>query len=51
MPKNYHPLVDQMSEKDLNEFVAHVQQTIAACVDAMPLHQAFIDRYCKAAAI
>ncbi|HWU76053.1 MAG TPA: tryptophan halogenase family protein [Rhodanobacter sp.] len=51
MPKHYHPLVDQMAEKDLNEFIAHVQHTIAACVDAMPLHQTFIDRYCKATSI
>jgi tryptophan halogenase len=26
-----------------------VGQTIERCVDAMPTHQAFIDRYCAAA--
>jgi tryptophan halogenase len=25
-----------------------VEQTIDRCVDAMPTHQAFIDRYCAA---
>ena len=51
MPTAWHTGADQMSEKDLNEFVAHVQQVIATCVDAMPPHQAFIDRYCKAAGV
>jgi tryptophan 7-halogenase len=51
MPTTWHTGADQMSEKDLNEFVAHVQQVIATCVDAMPPHQAFIDRYCKAAGV
>lgn len=49
VPRTCHPLVDQMPDKDLHEFVAHVRQIIAACVDAMPAHQAFIDRYCRAA--
>ena len=48
IPRNHHAIVGQMPEKDLNEFVAHVRKIIAACVDTMPLHQAFIDRYCKA---
>jgi tryptophan halogenase len=30
-------------------FVDGVGQTIERCVDAMPTHQAFIDRYCAAA--
>ena len=49
LPQGYHPLVDQLSPDKLREFMASVHGVIANCVDAMPMHQAFIDRYCKAA--
>jgi tryptophan 7-halogenase len=48
MPAGYHPLVDQLSDEDLDRYIGHVEAVIASCVDAMPMHQAFIDRYCKA---
>lgn len=48
-PRDYHPLVDLVPDQDLRRFVSSVGQTIANCVDAMPPHQAFIDRFCKAA--
>jgi tryptophan halogenase len=48
MPRSYHPLVDQVSDPDLYRFIDSVGQTIARCVDAMPTHQAFIDRFCPA---
>jgi tryptophan halogenase len=47
-PQRYHPVVDQLSAKDLDQLVGNVRQVVASCVDAMPMHQAFIDRYCKA---
>ena len=47
-PRGYHPLVDQVPEADLYRFVEGVGKTISNCVDAMPMHQQFIDRYCKA---
>ncbi len=50
-PGAYHPFVDQMPERELFEFVEHVRQVIASCVRAMPPHQAFIDRNCKAEAM
>lgn len=50
MPWSCHPLVDQVPLDDLVRYVASVGDTIARCVDAMPMHQAFIDRCCKAAA-
>ncbi len=46
MPQGYHPLVDLVPEHEVGRFVASVGRTIAACVDVMPSHQAFIDRYC-----
>jgi tryptophan 7-halogenase len=48
LPKGYHPLVDQVPDDDLARFISSVGHTIANCVDAMPMHQAFIDRYCSA---
>jgi len=48
-PRTYHPLVDQVPEADLFRFIEEVGSTISNCVDAMPPHQAFIDRRCKAA--
>jgi tryptophan 7-halogenase len=47
-PKNYHPLVDLLSDEQLYGFLDSIKSVIGSCVDAMPMHQAFIDRYCKA---
>jgi tryptophan halogenase len=51
MPQSYHPLVDQMPDKELAGFMASVGQVVASCVDAMPSHQAFIDRHCIAPSV
>ena len=48
-PQRYHPIADQLSDAQLQEFVGGVKKVIASCVDAMPMHAQFIDRYCKAA--
>lgn len=48
MPMSYHPAVDWVQDEDLYRYVDHVEKLIASCVAAMPPHQAFIDRYCKA---
>jgi tryptophan halogenase len=48
VPQAYHPLVDQVPEPELRRFVAGVGEVIARCVDAMPTHQAFIERHCAA---
>ncbi|XQA72263.1 tryptophan halogenase family protein [Xanthomonas sacchari] len=48
LPRAYHPLVEQVPQADLERFMASVEQTIGHCADAMPPHQAFIDRYCAA---
>jgi tryptophan halogenase len=47
-PQRYHPLVDQMSDAQLGEFVGGIRNVIATCVDAMPRHEQFIARYCAA---
>jgi tryptophan halogenase len=48
LPKGYHPLVDAVSAEDLVKFDESVRQVIASCVSAMPTHEQFIERYCKA---
>jgi tryptophan halogenase len=48
MPRGYHPIVDEMPEKELVEYVDGIRKMMANCVDAMPTHQAFIDKHCKA---
>ena len=48
VPQGYHPLVDKMSDQELAGFMASVNHVINSCVDAMPPHQAFIDRHCAA---
>ncbi len=44
----HHPMADNLSGPELREFVEHVEKVIASCVQAMPPHQAFIDRHCRA---
>ncbi len=51
MPQGYHPLVDQMPERDLTGFMAGVSRVVNSCVEAMPMHQAFIDKVCPAPAM
>jgi len=48
LPQRYAPVVDRMPAAEVDEFVGEAKKVVAACVDAMPLHQAFIDRYSKA---
>ena len=48
MPRGYHPIVDEMPEDKLVQFVERVRQVVANCVETMPAHQDFIDGYCKA---
>jgi tryptophan 7-halogenase len=47
-PRSYHPMVDNLSAEELTEFVGSVKAVIEKCVDAMPMHQEFIEKNCKA---
>jgi tryptophan 7-halogenase len=48
MPAGYHPLADQLSEKDLADFLAATRQVVDGSVAAMPSHEDFIARHCAA---
>lgn len=51
VPRSYHPMVDQVPDEDAYRFIDSVGRTIADCVEAMPSHQAFIDRFCAVEAV
>jgi tryptophan 7-halogenase len=48
IPAGYHPLVDAVADTDLARLAESVREVIASCVAAMPTHEQFIERYCKA---
>lgn len=48
LPRSWHPAVDQLPDADLRRLMDGVQRVIAACVEAMPMHQQFIARHCAA---
>jgi len=50
MPQSYHPIVDDMPEEKLVQYVEGMRATLAQAVAAMPTHGEWIDRYWKAAA-
>jgi tryptophan 7-halogenase len=47
-PQGYHPMVDLLTPKELDEFVGSVGGVIAKCVEAMPTHAEFIANNCAA---
>jgi len=51
MPHGYHPLVDELSVAELDEFVGGVKSLMDRCVAAMPAHAEFIARNCAAAKV
>jgi tryptophan halogenase len=48
MPHAYHPMVDLLSEREIEEFVDGVKTLMDRCVAVMPTHADFIARYCAA---
>jgi tryptophan 7-halogenase len=48
LPERYHPIVDQMADATLAQYMDNVRGVISQCVDAMPQHETFIARYCAA---
>lgn len=48
MPEQYHPIVDQMTDSELRQFLQGAEASVVRQVGRLPEHQAFIDHYCKA---
>jgi len=47
IPKRYHPIVDLMSDDELENFLNNVKIGVYSAVLEMPNHRDFINRYCK----
>lgn len=50
-PRRYHPIADIMPEAELRRRMEKLATITRNCRDAMPTHQQFIDRHCKAAEV
>ena len=44
----YNPLVDVQSEADIHEYLESVRGVIAQCVEVMPDHAAYLQKFCPA---
>ena len=51
LPKQYHPIVNMMTDEELKGFLAAIKGSVNNLVDQLPSHQQFIDSYCKAPSI
>lgn len=47
-PEGYHPLVEVMSDEELEQRMNHIKRVIDTAVDYMPSHREFINQHCKA---
>ncbi|GAB5379469.1 MAG: tryptophan 7-halogenase [Aliiglaciecola sp.] len=47
IPQQHHPLADEMSEQELQEFLSQIESDIAAKVSTLPSHGEYLTRYCK----
>jgi tryptophan halogenase len=48
IPEQYHPIVDEMTDEELQRFMHGAEASVTKQVSRLPEHQAFIDHYCKA---
>ena len=49
MPRGYHPIVDMMSDQELNAFLRDIKGSHKNAVSRMGSHQEFLGKYCPAA--
>ncbi len=47
-PKSYHPMADNLPETILSERMSQMERVTEACLNQMPTHQDFINKFCKA---
>jgi len=51
MPEQYHPIVDIMSDQELENFLTGLKARTDNIVSQLPSHQQFIAKYCKSEAV
>ncbi len=49
LPQTYHPIADKMSETEVRDFLAHIEENVRRTSAGLPMHQAYLDSYCSAA--
>jgi tryptophan halogenase len=47
-PRGYEPTVDTLSEQQIKTSLEDIRNVVNRCVSAMPMHQEFIDKNCRA---
>ena len=47
MPKTYHPAARMVSEQELTKFLADYRARSQQAVARLPVHQDFVNQYCK----
>lgn len=47
MPRQYHPIVDMMSDRDLNMFMRQQENVVQQHLSKLPMHTQFIEHFLK----
>ncbi|WP_394174289.1 tryptophan halogenase family protein [Thalassotalea litorea] len=47
IPEQYHPIVDMMSDEELERFLGQIELNIERTLQGMPIHNAYLDHYCS----
>jgi tryptophan halogenase len=51
VPESYDPMVDSVPPREAAAVLSSMRSVIGRTAEAMPSHQAFIDRHCRAAPV
>ena len=51
IPEHYHPIVDMMSDDELEQFLKKISISVEQTVSQLPSHQQFLSQYCTAKSI
>jgi|TARA_B110000503_G_C7156625_1_gene417647 tryptophan 7-halogenase len=51
IPEHYHPIVDMMSDDELEQFLKKISISVEQTVSQLPSHQQFLSQYCPAKSI
>jgi tryptophan halogenase len=51
VPEQYHPIVNMMSDDELESFLSGIDQTVTNLVGQLPSHLDFINHYCKSSVV
>ena len=50
VPAQHHPVVNVMSDEELKQFLQGIKSAVDRTVAQLPMHQVYLDQYCKATA-